>query len=397
MRLRPWQIAVLALLAAPALWWWLRPDWSEAQRAQIAALSLSALPDLPPDPSNRVADDPAAARLGEALFHDPRLSGSGRIACASCHLPDRQFQDDARPGETVGRTVRRTMPLAGAARNDWFFWDGRADSQWAQALGPLENPDEQAGDRLAMARLIAAEYASDYQRLFGPLPDLAGLPAHAAPAGPPDAVAAWRAMTPGQRDQVNRVFANLGKVLAAWQRGLTPRRSRFDDYADAVAAGKRGAEILSDAETAGLALFIGKAGCTQCHSGPLMTNGGFHNTGLPEVADLPRDLGRFAALDQVRADPFNCLGPYSDAAPQDCAELRFMATGRAVLGAFRTPSLRGVADRPPYMHGGQFATLAEVMDHYNRAPWAVIGVSELAPLGLRDGELAALEAFLRTL
>src|SRR5690606_38914936 len=101
--MRAWLLAaVLVLLAVVgAIGWQMRsaPGWSETERQAIAALSLSALPALPPDPSNRVADDPRAVELGEALFSDPRLSASGTVACASCHQPDRQFQDDALPGE----------------------------------------------------------------------------------------------------------------------------------------------------------------------------------------------------------------------------------------------------------------------------------------------------------
>ena len=70
------------------------PDWTEEELALVRSLSLEALPPLPPDPSNRLADDPAATELGGALFFDTRLSANGEVACASCHLPDRQFQDD---------------------------------------------------------------------------------------------------------------------------------------------------------------------------------------------------------------------------------------------------------------------------------------------------------------
>src|SRR5690606_25163683 len=116
---RAWVLAaVLVLLAVGGTVIWQARSgsgWSDTERQTIAALSLAALPPLPPDPSNRVADDPRAIELGEALFSDPRLSASGTVACASCHQPDRQFQGAALPGETVGRTVRRTMPLLGAS------------------------------------------------------------------------------------------------------------------------------------------------------------------------------------------------------------------------------------------------------------------------------------------
>jgi cytochrome c peroxidase len=116
------------------------------------------------------------------------------------------------------------------------------------------------------------------------------------------------------------------------------------------------------------------------------------------VPGLPNDLGRSLGTEQVLADPFNCLGLYSDAEPGDCAELKYLArAGHEMVRAYKPPSLRGVAGRPPYMHAGQIATLGEVLAHYNTAPEAPEGHTELEPLNLNAGELAALEAFLRSL
>jgi cytochrome c peroxidase len=98
------------------------------------------------------------------------------------------------------------------------------------------------------------------------------------------------------------------------------------------------------------------------------------------------------------ADEFNCLSQYSDADPSQCAELRFMvAEGHELVRQYKPPSLRDVAARPPYMHAGQFASLAQVLDHYNRAPAAPAGHSELEPLNLSAQEQAQLIAFLQTL
>ncbi|HHY48966.1 MAG TPA: methylamine utilization protein [Alphaproteobacteria bacterium] len=387
------------LLAAPFVAGEAAPAWSEDQKQLIISLSLSALPKLPPDPSNRVADDPAAAALGEALFSDARFSGNGKVACASCHVAASQFQDNRPRGLGMGETARRTMPLAGTAYSPWLFWDGRKDSQWSQALGPLESPVEHGGDRTQYAHLIAANYAVPYEALFGPLPDLANLPPHAAPEGTPEAVAAWGAMSEAERDAVNRIFSNIGKAIAAFERTIMPPGTRFDRYAAALAQGAEpaGDARLTEQELAGLRLFIDKAECTRCHNGPLLTDMHFHNTGIPMAGSEP-DLGRALGAKQVQADPFNCLGPYSDADPKACLELKYMvAEGEELVGAFKPPSLRGVAQRAPYMNAGQVSSLAEVLDHYNRAPAAPVGHSELDPLHLSPDELAALEAFLRTL
>ena len=150
-------------------------------------------------------------------------------------------------------------------------------------------------------------------------------------------------------------------------------------------------------ECSGLRLFIGRANCTQCHNGPLLTNNEFHNTGVPPRPALANDRGRLIGATAVLRDEFNCRSQWSDARDR-CAELEFIVTDDHTLDrAYKVPSLRNVAERAPYMDGGQFATLADVLDHYNQAPAAASGHSELRPLRLKALELRQLEAFLRTL
>jgi cytochrome c peroxidase len=134
-------IVMLALVctAATRTFAGARARWSAEERETLRSLSLASLEPLPADPSNRVADDTAAAALGHRLFFDTRLSGNGQVSCATCHIPGRDFQDGLPLAEGVATTARRTMPIAGTAHSPWQFWDGRADSQWAQALGPLES------------------------------------------------------------------------------------------------------------------------------------------------------------------------------------------------------------------------------------------------------------------
>src|SRR5688572_17830476 len=108
--------------------------------AQIAELSIEGLGKPAADPSNRFADSQAAAQLGHRLFFDARLSSNGQVSCATCHNPGAEFQDGIPLAKGVGTTDRRTMPVAGTAFSPFLFWDGRKDSQWAQALGPLESP-----------------------------------------------------------------------------------------------------------------------------------------------------------------------------------------------------------------------------------------------------------------
>jgi cytochrome c peroxidase len=387
--------ALMATLAACG-----KPQFSDAEKATIASLALSALPLLEPDTTNRFADDPGAAALGSTLFFDQKLSRDGTVSCSTCHKIERQFQDDLPLAVGVGRTNRRTMPLAGVAYNAWFFWDGRRDSLWSQALTPLENPLEHAGNRAAYAHYIEARFGERYERIFGPLPDLSAVPANATPLGADAEKAAWASMTDSQRDGVNRVFVNIGKAIAAFERSLMPPPTRFDSFAEALASGTepQGDAALSDGEVQGLKLFIGRANCVTCHNGPLFTDGSFHNVGVPPAGNLPPDRGRIDAVAEVEADPFNCLGSYRDGGPDACGELRFIRkTGEELVRAFKTPSLRGAATRPPYMHAGQFATLEQVVANYLDAPASVEGTTEQHPVQLSERERAALVAFLKTL
>jgi cytochrome c peroxidase len=227
------------------------------------------------------------------------------------------------------------------------------------------------------------------------------VPAHAGPVADPARAAAWRRISVSGRDDITRVYANIGKAIAAYERriGFTP--SRFDRYVEAELAGRThtAADALTPDEEAGLRLFIGKANCSTCHNGPLFTDNHFHNTAVPPSADVPvADSGRAVGVRQAVASEFNCTSRYSDAKPEDCEELRFAVTeGEELVRAYKTPSLRGVTERAPYMHAGQLATLGEAIAHYNRAPAAPFGHSELKPLKLSDAERRQIEAFLRTL
>jgi cytochrome c peroxidase len=292
------------------------------------------------------------------------------------------------------------MPVMSTAHNSWQFWDGRKDSQWSQALGPLESAVEHNTTRVGVVRVLAQHHSAAYIAIFGALPDLAGLPLHAGPVTDATAAEAWATIPPERQDAINRASANLGKAIAAFERRIAYGPSRFDRFVDAVVAGEPvpATVRLTPDEQAGARLFVGKGECITCHTGPLLTDQQFHNLGIPGTAGLATDEGRWAGARTVRDDPFNCLGPYSDALPTDCTALQHLTVDVAtLLGAFKTPSLRNVAERAPYMHAGQLASLEAVMDHYDGAPAAELGTTVLRPLQLTAGERAQLVAFLRSL
>ena len=375
--------------------------WTEQQRSLLRSLSLKSLAPLAPDPSNRYADDDRAAALGRQLFFDTRFSGNGRVSCATCHVPGQDFQDGTPLAHGVGTTARRTMPIAGTAHSAWFFWDGRADSQWGQALGPLESAAEHGGTRTQYAQVVASHYRSDYETIFGVLPSLAQLPRQAGPVADSAWRGAWERIPSARRDDISRVYANIGKAIAAYERRIELTPSRFDRYVDAELSGKPHdtQSAFSRDEEAGLRLFIGKANCANCHNGALFSDDHFHNTGVPlPTTALPPDSGRTSGVRQALAGEFNCTSRYSDAKPDDCEELRFAVTeGSELVRAYKTPSLRNVAARAPYMHAGQFTNLDQVLAHYNSAPAAPFGQSELRSLHLSLEEQRQLAAFLNTL
>jgi cytochrome c peroxidase len=381
------------------------PAWSEAEIATLRSLWIGSLPPLPPDPSNAVADEPAAAALGQRMFFDTRFSANGEIACVTCHLPEKAFTDGLGRAQGMGTTQRGAPTLIGAAYNAWFFWDGRSDSQWSQALGPLENELEHGGSRTRYAHILYADpvYRGQYESIFGHLPDLSDhsrFPDKAGPVSDTEAAAAWEAMSDTDREAVTRVFVNMGKAITAYERLILPGPAPFDTYVEALLAGDDQAmqTALTPDAVAGLRVFIGKGMCINCHNGPLFTNHGFQNVGIPVAEGLKIDQGRYRGVQQAVQSEFNCLGKYSDAGENDCTELRFAQMSRdEIVGAFKVPTLRNVADTAPYTHSGEYATLARVIEHYDRFPTAPIGFTELLPIQLDDDEPAQLEAFLRSL
>lgn len=372
---------------------------TEAELETARTLSLSSLHPIPGSPSNAYVDNPDAAALGAQLFSDTGLSANGDVACSTCHLADRQFQDDLPLGQGIGTTDRRTMPLAGVGYASWLFWDGRKDSLWSQAIAPLESAVEHGFTRSQVASHITESYRGPYEAVFGALP-VAVVTPPASPLGNMAQQAAWDALSLVQQRGINQIFANTGKAIAVFERTLLPIENRFDRYVEAVIAGNapQGDAVLTQQEIDGFKVFAGKGQCTRCHNGPLLSDAFFHNTGVASSQTPVVDHGRAAAIAVVEADPFNCLGSYSDADPALCGELRFMSRDLHMFErAFKTPSLRGVAARPPYMHAGQLLTLPLVIEHYNRAAPAVGGHTELNSLDLSTGEKAALRAFLEIL
>jgi cytochrome c peroxidase len=388
--------------------------------------TLSPLPAVPADPTNAVADNAAAATLGQMLFFDKSFSGAlvvaddglngglgavgdiGKVSCASCHsgsvLDDRR----SKPGNVSLGTdfgTRRALALVNASFYAWTNWGGRFDSQWSLPLAVAENKVIMKGTRLAIVHSIYAKYKTEYEAVFGALDprldpanaNAANFPASGKPKTlPGDPDGPWELMASADRTIANTIYANFGKAIAAYMRKLVSRDAPFDKYV----AGDRSA-ISASAEN-GLKLFLGKGACIGCHNGPHFEDGQFHALGVPQSGPhVPAtDLGRFADVPALLASPFNTNGAFS--ANVSTGKLTGLAAVDAQRGQFRTKGLRGVGVTGPYMHAGQLPALGDVVAFYNIGGGDVGdgGATKdplIKPLGLSPTENGDLVEFMKTL
>jgi cytochrome c peroxidase len=410
-----------------------------AEIAALAALSPATLPAPGPDVTNKYADDAMAAAFGETLFREARLSGklldgdddgsmgtlgvkgqTGKVACAGCHVPAAGFLDDRTTGETIslaaGWGTRRAPSLLDVGQAKLLMWDGRRDALYNQPFGPLESPVEMNSSRLFAAEQIYALYKSEYEALFGPLPpldDTTRFPALSADTtgcqpstvdptptcngtehGMPGDHAEYDGMAAADQEAVTRVVVNVGKALGAYERTLACGPGRFDQWVHGQA------DALSASEQRGAQIFVGRGQCVTCHSGPFLTDQQFHNVGLEptQVAVSfidTNDPGASVGLADAIADPLNTRGQFSDGYDGRLPS----SVSPAMLGAFRTPTLRCDASRPSFMHTGQIPTLDAVVAFFAQGgnAFGYPGTNELAALALTLQDQTDLTAFLGTL
>ena len=278
---------------------------------------------------------------------------------------------------------------------EWTNWGGRFAAQWELPLAVAENPLTMASTRLKLAHFNYDNYKTQYEAIFGALP--AALDATASDAGrfpatgkPGDAT--WDTDTStADKAAVNLIIVNYGKALEAYMRKLVSRNAPFDQYV------ANGAGNLSESAIRGAALFVGKAKCNACHSGPFFSDNQFHNLG-----GLGADDGRFKDAGALKGSALNIDGVFSDKTDTGrLANLTSPMTDVTTHSAFRTASLREVKDTAPYMHAGQLADLPAVVAFYNAGGGEPVSGSTkdplLTPLGLSEAEQADLVEFLKTL
>lgn len=339
----------------------------------IAALDLEALPAV-----TNPADNPSTAakvELGRSLFWDPVISGEKDVACATCHHPDHGYTDGLDlaigvngsglgPNRTentgglnlstpIDRVPRNSPSVLNTAYNGMtslgnyspenalMFWDGRMKSLESQCQGPPTSRSEMRGDAYpesttfdsVMARLAAIpEYVSLFDAAFGG--GAAGI-----------------------------TQENYARAIGAFERTIVTDNSPYDQYLNG------NSDALTDQQKRGLLLFFGKANCTNCHNGPMLSDFNFHALGVPDNPKHPNGTDK----------------------------------GKDELYQFRTPTLRNVTLTGPYMHNGIFSTLREVVEFENEGvsknPNVPSGMVDLnfKPLGLTSDEIDDIVAFLESL
>jgi cytochrome c peroxidase len=377
----------------------------------VVVKGLSPLPAPPIDSTNAVSGDSIAETFGEALFLDPNMSPTGDVACVTCHDPELGFSDGIALSEGVGVAARNAPGLIDTAHSQWYFWDGGCDTLWCQAMGPIENAVEMGSSRLYVAHLIenSVEYSAQYQQLFGELPDLSDISRFPLDARPiptdPDQPQnqQWEEMTAEDQMLANVVFANVSKSLAAFERTIVSSESSFDSFVRGVREGDELLQVTYPAAALrGLQLFVGDAGCVECHSGPYFSNGEFYNNGVGgrEWMTEP-DLGRYEGVEDVLDNEFNAAGAYSDDPRGEQAQrLIDLESSDDNLGQYRVPTLRNVALTAPYMHGGQHESLEEVVGYYSsldETPVEGVIDEKLRPANLSESDILDIVAFLQSL
>lgn len=264
------------------------------------------LPPVPIPPDNPPTAETVA--LGRRLYYDPVLSADNTVSCASCHGPQEGFSDTHPVSLGVGGKLgaRHSPTVINSAYNTLQFWDGRAPSLEEQAKGPIANPVEMATTHAEVVKRLQADpkYVALFKQAWG-------------------------------TDQIT--IDLVVKSIASFERTVLCGNSPFDRFYYG-----HDKKALSASAQRGLKLFMDpkKGNCAVCHTigkdYALFTDNKFHNLGIgADVNGKMVDLGRY---EQTRND--------------------------ADWGAFKTPTLRNIAKRAPYMHDGTFPTLKDALGHY---------------------------------
>ena len=310
----------------------------------------------------------AKIELGRQLYFDARLSVDASISCASCHHPDHAYGFDSQFGIGVnGQMGNRNSPVSfNRILSKAQFWDGRADSLEAQAVGPMANPIEMGSTQESVVKLVAGNegYKMQFNKIFGRKPNIDDVGR---------AIAAFERVLvtgPSQYDfyepvrKLEEAFAVELEDLDALK---TDDLELYKKYTNSKSLSD--ANPISDSAKRGRTLFFSaKSNCSACHVGANFTDEQFHNLGVGMDAAEP-DLGRFNVTKEEKD-----------------------------RGAFKTPSIRNITQNGPYMHDGSQKTLEEVVEWYDKGGHPNPTLSnKIQKLNLSPEEKADLVEFMKAL
>lgn len=483
------------------------PDTSNKYAFDAAAAAFGKTLYFDPHFSGKVV---AADMLLRPMTTDARHPAGqpADVSCNSCHDVARGGADHTPdpPGNHVsfggGAYDVNSQQTYNSAYYDVTYWNGRNDSLWAQIIAVVESHVSVNGSRMRTAWRIVDKYRAEYEAVFPeyPLPAvmdsvaaqqarleadgtckldgnnacpaechttygpcLPRFPFEARPGfvefgeiadctwGQGDDILqpyndAWDCMQLADQRLATRIYVNFAKAIAAYEFQLISKGAQFDTWADAGFP----TGMLSPAAERGARLFVGKAACAECHSGPNFTDSEFHVIGVPQVGAyvpttaecpagswcdctsddtaLPQNCLPFGARDGLRklranrfrrdsewSDDEECRRhfalhsqqSYAEANPTECdgrVKYYSLTLDDSMRGAWRTPGLRDVAITGPYMHNGMYKTLREVVVHYNQGGvhdrgGESIGTidAKIKPLNLTEQEIDDLVAFMETL
>jgi cytochrome c peroxidase len=281
----------------------------------------------------------AKVELGRFLYFDNRVSSDSTVSCASCHAPEKGFTDGAPVSTGIGgqKGGRSAPTVINRAYSTLQFWDGRAPTLEAQAIGPIANPIEMTSDKgsdEAYAAVIKrlkgiSGYAKLFEKAFG-----------------------------SKEITIDRV----GQAIATFERTVLSGNAPYDRYQ----AGDK--KAMTEAQVRGMNVFFNKAACDSCHLGFNFTDGSYVNLGIGMDKPNP-DLGRYEV---TRKDEDK--------------------------GAFKTPTLRDIEHTGPYMHDGSLKTLEDVVEHYDKGGVKNPQLDQrMKPLKLTKQDKADLVAFMKAL
>ncbi|WP_310621412.1 cytochrome-c peroxidase [Flexibacterium corallicola] len=344
----------------------------QSKTMQLESLIQGGDPDVdaplealgpPPIPADN-PQTPEKIELGKKLFFDPRLAGNPSMPCSACHLPDVGWDVEDKVSFGYPGTVhwRNSQTIVNSAYYGKLFWAGSSKSLEAQAKSAAKGaPAGNGEDDMMEARLaFIPEYRASFQSVFG--------------------------------DEWPRI-SNAWKAIAAFERTIVQTDTPFDDY-------MRGdTNALDASQKRGLDLFRGKAGCVECHNGPLLSDEKYYNLGVPPLDEWETDGLKQATFRYEIYQKGVTEEMYRHT--KDDPGFYFRSKEKADKGKFRTPSLRYTAYTEPYMHNGMLETLEDVVEFYNQGgstnEFSKNKTKLIKPLGLSSKEKVDLVNFIKSL